>query len=118
MSPHSSHRRRIEVVLPALLIAVISLTLLVRIWPAPTAWTDAVPVTLRVNINEATQTELRLLPGIGPALAGKIVANRDTAGPFRSISALDRVKGIGPITINKLAPFITADAEQDAAPLH
>ncbi len=111
MSAYASRRRRIEVVLPAILIAVVSLTLLVRTWSAPTPWIDASPVTLRININDATETELRLLPGVGPALAGKIVANRTTEGPFRSIPALDRVKGIGPLTIKKLAPFITTDVE-------
>lgn len=113
-----ARRRRVEVLIPALLIAGLSLTLLVRLWSADPAWVGASPSTLRVNINTASKTELRLLPGVGPALAGKIIANRAAAGPFRSIEDLDRVEGIGPRTIKKLAPFIIADADLDAAALH
>lgn len=56
----------------------------------------------RVDVNTASRAELRLLPGIGPALAGRIVADRDRRGPFRGVDDLQRVKGIGPRTVARL----------------
>jgi len=60
------------------------------------------PLTRRVNINAATMAELEMLPGIGPALARRIIEDRDAHGPFQTLDALDRVKGIGPRTIDRL----------------
>jgi len=49
-----------------------------------------------IDLNRATAAELEALPGVGPALAGRIVADRAARGPFRSWSELERVSGIGP----------------------
>lgn len=49
-----------------------------------------------VNINTADQRELIRLPGIGPALAGRIIADREKKGPFTDLRDLERVRGIGP----------------------
>ncbi|MBX3173592.1 MAG: helix-hairpin-helix domain-containing protein [Gemmatimonadaceae bacterium] len=51
--------------------------------------------------------ELDRLPGIGPALAARIIANRDSAGAYGSLEALQQVKGIGPALAAKLAPYVT-----------
>lgn len=48
----------------------------------------------KVNLNTATLPELETLPGVGPALAQKIVATRQQH-PFASLEDLDRVPGIG-----------------------
>lgn len=48
-----------------------------------------------VDLNNADQTELETLPGIGPALAQRIIAWRDENGRFRSIDDLLVVSGIG-----------------------
>ena len=48
-----------------------------------------------VNINEATQTELETLPGIGPSTALKIIAYRQENGNFSSIEDIKNVSGIG-----------------------
>lgn len=48
-----------------------------------------------VNINAATAAELDALPGIGPATAEKIVADREANGPFSAIEDIKRVSGIG-----------------------
>ena len=68
------------------------------------------PAALRpVNLNTATAPELELLPGIGPALAARIVEDRDRKGPFKSVDDLDRVKGIGPETLRKLRGVATVE---------
>lgn len=55
-----------------------------------------------VDINTADTAALRTLPGIGPALAARIVAYRDSAGPFRDLEELAAVRGIGPATVERL----------------
>ena len=65
------------------------------------------PPRFVLNINAATQGELRALPEVGPQLARRIVQDRRAKGPFRSLQDLTRVRGIGPKTLEKLRPFIT-----------
>lgn len=58
-----------------------------------------------INVNSASADELQRLPGVGPVMAGAIVAAR-AARPFESVNDLDRVKGIGPKTLDRLRPFV------------
>jgi competence ComEA-like helix-hairpin-helix protein len=48
----------------------------------------------RIDINAASEEELTLLPGVGPAYAGRLVRNRREAGPFRTLGDLRRVPGL------------------------
>ncbi len=66
----------------------------------------AVPVG-RMDPNRAGVAELTRLPGIGPALAGRIVAERDRHGPYASPEALLRVRGIGPKTLARIRGFLS-----------
>ena len=63
----------------------------------------------RVNLNTAGAAALQRLPGIGPALAERIVAYREAHGPFARLSEITRVSGIGPRTLEGLAPEATVD---------
>jgi competence protein ComEA len=61
-----------------------------------------------IDINHATEAELEGLPGIGPAVAKRIVAYRDSAGRFAKVEDLDSVKGIGPALLEKVRPLVVA----------
>ena len=60
-----------------------------------------------VNINTAGVEELDTLPGIGEVLAARIVEYRNSLGVFESLEQLDEVKGIGPGTLEQIAPCVT-----------
>lgn len=60
-----------------------------------------------ININTASLTELESLPGIGPALAQRIIDYRVANGPFASPDDLAAVKGISARTVDKFRSKIT-----------
>ena len=64
------------------------------------------PPSSPVDINKAGVEELMTVPGIGPAKAQAIVAQRQTA-PFASTDDLAGVKGIGQKMLAKIAPYVT-----------
>jgi competence protein ComEA len=59
-----------------------------------------------VNLNTATADALDALPGIGPATAAAIVADRAAHGPFRSVDDLGRVRGIGDAKLAQLRDLV------------
>jgi len=59
-----------------------------------------------VNINTADVALLDTLPGVGPSTAQKILADRETNGPFRSVDDLGRVSGIGPKRLEQLRELV------------
>ncbi len=56
-----------------------------------------------LRLNQATASELESLPGIGPALAARIVAHRESEGPFQAVGDLLEVSGIGEKTLERFA---------------
>jgi competence protein ComEA len=124
-SPTSSHRKpgfwlsHADQLLLAFLCTVM-LVLLVAYWARSTKW-GAIPIEIeraeprkfdfRLDINSATWVEWTQLEGIGDALARRIVADRESNGPFSSIDDLRRVKGIGPKTLEKIRPWLTIDSD-------
>lgn len=59
-----------------------------------------------ISINTAGVTELTTLPGIGEVTAKRIIAWRKENGPFKSADDLQKVKGIGPKSVQKIQPLI------------
>jgi competence protein ComEA len=59
-----------------------------------------------INVNAATAEELEALPGIGPAIAQRIVEHRAEKGRFQSLQDLDEVKGIGTKKLEQLQPYV------------
>jgi competence protein ComEA len=60
-----------------------------------------------VDLNSATADALDTLPGVGPATAAKIIADRTENGPFRSVEDLMRVPGIGAKRFETLKDLVT-----------
>ena len=69
----------------------------------------ASPAAYMVDINSAQWAELAQLPNVGETLAWRIVKYREEHGPFKSIDELNRVRGIGPKTFDKLAEQLTIE---------
>jgi competence ComEA-like helix-hairpin-helix protein len=63
-------------------------------------------IRLFININTAKENDLKKLPRIGPAIAKRIVEYRKVHGPFKSNNDLQKVKGIGKNTFEKLKPYL------------
>jgi competence protein ComEA len=73
--------------------------------PPSSGTTKKLEVGETVNVNAAPGGELQRLPGVGPALAGRIIAERERR-PFAAAEDLRRVSGIGAKTLEKLRPFV------------
>jgi len=57
----------------------------------------------KININEASKTELMKLAGVGAGSAQKIIEYREAHGPFKKPQDLEKVDGIGKGVIEKNA---------------
>jgi competence protein ComEA len=68
----------------------------------------------RLDANTARAAWLEALPGIGPARAAALVAERERA-PFCGLEDLARVRGIGPRTLARLGPWLEADCRGEGA---
>lgn len=64
----------------------------------------------KVNINTANATELDTIPEVGPATATKIIAYRETIGPFLVIEDIMKVSGIKQASFDKMKDFITVES--------
>ncbi len=56
-----------------------------------------------LDLNTATEKELQAIKGIGPVLSARIIAGR----PYKTVSDLIKVRGIGPKTLEKIRPYLT-----------
>jgi competence protein ComEA len=74
------------------------------------------PVTAAapLNLNAATALDLQKLPGIGPAMATRILEYRQKIGGFKKIEDLMNITGIGEKNFLRLKPLITVPASKTA----
>ncbi len=69
----------------------------------------------KVDINRATLNQLQQLDGIGKTIAERIIAFRNTHGPFETIDKVKKVRGIGEKTFEKIEPYIEVGRKQPLA---
>ncbi|MGC1275822.1 MAG: helix-hairpin-helix domain-containing protein [Planctomycetaceae bacterium] len=103
-------------------LAILVLVLLVARWAQLSGWgrheieierLTPIAHAQQLDLNEVTWVELVQFEGIGESLAVRIVEDRETHGPFRSVDDLDRVKGIGPKTLERLRPYLTVETANE-----
>ena len=120
--PRPWFRRGDQLFVGTMVVAVI--VLMIVHWVRLSGWgllpieIDRLPerqLDFQLEINRATWVEWMQLEGVGDTLARRIVEDRETNGPFSSIDDVERVKGIGPKTIEKLRPWLRVEptAEND-----
>jgi competence protein ComEA len=61
----------------------------------------------KINVNTATLEELDVLPGIGPAIAQRIIDYRNQNGAFKQIEDLKKVRGIGDALFSQIKDMVT-----------
>ena len=84
---------------------------------APSAAAQALRDGRPIDVNTARESDLALLPRIGPSLAHRIVEARERGGPFQSLAELRRVHGIGPRIADELARWLSFEPPgTDASP--
>ena len=64
---------------------------------------------LIVNINTATEKQLRTLPGVDQVIAQRIVERR----PYKRVNDLLRVEGIGPKNLEKIRPYVKTEGDTE-----
>jgi competence protein ComEA len=69
----------------------------------------------RLDPNRATAPELDRLPGVGPAIAEALVRSREADGPFRGPEDLLRVRGVGPVLLERIRPYLALAPSASAA---
>ena len=85
------------------LVWILALGLCVALAPvAALAQKAKAASTEKVNLNTATQEQLETLPGVGPAMAKRIVEYRTKVGKFAKIEEIINVKGIGEKRFQKM----------------
>lgn len=70
---------------------------------------NLIPSEVKINLNTATLEELESLPGIGNELGRRILNYREKQGGFSNIEELQRIKGIGPKTFDKLKNLVSTE---------
>ena len=65
-----------------------------------------------LDVNQASEAELALVPGITQPMAERIVAQRNRQGRFSRLAELGSVKGIGPVKLRRLRQYLTVGSNE------
>jgi competence protein ComEA len=103
------HRATVRLAAALVILVAGQVALLAQTAPATKA-----PAAV-VNLNTATVEQLDALPGIGAAMAARIVEYRQKNGAFKKVEDLMNVRGIGEKNFLKLKPLITIGTPKAAA---
>jgi competence protein ComEA len=95
--------------------AVLATALAVLAVPGIVAAADKAQPTGKINLNTASVEQLQSLPGVGPALAARIVEHRQKSGAFRTTQELMNVKGIGEKNLARIEQWLTVGEAPKAA---
>ncbi len=118
-APNAIDHRRDALLIAGLLLAVHVGGAFEWLAPPSADLARAAAARLLIDPNTAPADELMLLPGIGPALSSRIVQYRQASAThpaFAAANDLEAVKRIGPITVEKLRPFLTFAAQAEPLP--
>jgi competence protein ComEA len=63
----------------------------------------------KINVNQASASELERVPGLGPKLSRRIVEYREANGTFQKLEDLVKVQGIGPISLEKIRDYLAVE---------
>ena len=110
--------KRTVSILVTTLALIAAVTALAEAQPRPAAQTPpaAAPAASLVNLNSATAVDLEKLPGVGPAMAARIIEYRQKNGAFKKAEELMNVKGIGEKVFLKLKPLVTVTPPKVTGP--
>lgn len=65
----------------------------------------------KININTANESQIALLPGIGPKLAGEVINYRTDNGNFKTAEDIKKVKGVGAKKFEKMRDYIIVEGD-------
>ena len=71
---------------------------------------------LPMDLNRASAMDLDAIPGLGPALAQRIIDYRKAHGPFKQVEDIGEVSGIGPQNLQRLKPYLGLGSPEDSTP--
>lgn len=95
-----------QVIVPTRTAIPTSVSSETELTPSTSSATPAPTTTGPLDVNRATLDQLEALPGIGPALAQRIIDYRNEHGHFQSLDELANVKGISPRMVDDLRDFV------------
>jgi competence protein ComEA len=112
---------RQRLALSVLILLILTYLFILHLWhpsristPQPQQAPRASELLDQLDPNHASASDLAALPNIGPAMARRILEDREqfqkqnpSQLPYRQLKDLERIKGIGPATLENLKPYLT-----------